>query len=201
VAQLDAALHVLPPQVDVAVAQARVLADGRVLVDRERRRLRIREQLEVAYIELDLAGGHVRVDVLLLARDDRAEGADDVLGAQLLGLCVGVVLGMEDELDQAAAIAQVDEDQPAVVAPAVHPPGHAQLLSDVLLAHVAGPDGAVAVRTRQLSHSDGSSSASIAATAASSPWTSCSEPPARTRIDSGPTTATASAPTRPACFN
>ena len=38
-------------------------------------------------------------------------------------------LGMEDELHEARAVAQVDEDQAAVVAPAVHPAGDADGLA------------------------------------------------------------------------
>src|SRR5689334_20933023 len=108
------------------------------------------------------------------------------------------MLGMEDQLDETAAVAQVDEDQAAVIATAVNPAGDAQLLTDVVLADLAAPDRPVAVRARRLSHA-GSSSDSIAATAASNPCTSCSEPPARMRIESAPTIATASAPIRPAC--
>ena len=36
---------------------------------------------------------------------------------------LGGRLRVEDELDEAGAVAQVDEDQPAVVAAAVHPAG------------------------------------------------------------------------------
>ena len=38
-----------------------------------------------AHVDLDLAGGEVRVDVLRGALDDLALGGDDVLGAQVLG--------------------------------------------------------------------------------------------------------------------
>ena len=55
-----------------------------------------------------------------------------MLGAQALGGSVrlGGGLGMEHELHEPGAIAQVDEDQPAVVAPAVHPAGDAHGLAD-----------------------------------------------------------------------
>ena len=52
-----------------------------------------------------------------------------MLGAQPLGggVRLGGGLGVEDELHEARAVAQVDEDQPAVVAPAVHPAGDAHV--------------------------------------------------------------------------
>jgi hypothetical protein len=37
------------------------------------------------------------------------------------------LVGVEDELQETGPVAQVDEDQPAVVAPAVNPAGHADI--------------------------------------------------------------------------
>ena len=56
-------------------------------------------------------------------RHDLAVRAEDVLGPQPLGERVrgGRRLGVEDELHDPGAVAQVDEDQPAVVAAPVHP--------------------------------------------------------------------------------
>ena len=73
--------------------------------------------------------GEVRVHVLLGARDDLALGRDDVLGAQVLGERERVArrLRVDDELDDPGAVAQVDEDQPAVVAAAVDPAGDPDL--------------------------------------------------------------------------
>ena len=127
------------------MAQADHLVHLAVLVDRERRRQRLREVLGVGDRELDLAGGQVRVDVARLALDDLAGGGEDVLGPQPLGqrVRVGRRLGVEDELDDAGAVAQVDEDQPAVVAPAVDPAGHAHALADAGGVELAGPGVAV----------------------------------------------------------
>ena len=61
---------------------------------------------------------------------------------------------MEDELDDAGAVAQVDEDQPAVVAAAVDPAGDPHLGIDPVAQHFAAPGVAVAVRAqgRRLAH-------------------------------------------------
>src|SRR5205085_6824494 len=134
--------------------QARGLVDRPFLVDRERRRLGDGEPLRVADLELDVAGGEDGVLVALLALDDLASDADDVLGAQTLG-DVEARARVEDELDEAAAVAQVDEDQPAVVAAAVHPAGDADVAAGVTEREVAGPAVAEAVGARGLDHRPG----------------------------------------------
>ena len=65
-------------------------------------------------------------------RDQLAGRAEDVLGPQPLGERERLRrrLGVEDELQDAAAVAQVDEDQAAVVAAAVHPARDAHLVAD-----------------------------------------------------------------------
>ena len=65
---------------------------------------------------------------LRCARRDLADGLHDELVAELLD----AVRLLEDELDLAGVVAQVDEDEPAVVAPRVHPAGDGQALPDVL---------------------------------------------------------------------
>ena len=74
-----------------------------------------------------------------------------MLGAQPLGDGVGLArrLGMEDELDEARAVAQVDEDQPAVVAAAVHPAGDAHGVAGARRRRAPGPGVAVVVRARR----------------------------------------------------
>ena len=62
------------------------------------------------------------------------------------------VLGMEHELDDPGAIAQVDEDQAAVVAAAVHPAGHAGLGVGAVGGQLAAPRVAVAVWPRGVLH-------------------------------------------------
>ena len=69
------------------------------------------------------------------------------------GMCIGLV-GAEDDLQKAAAVAQVDEDEPAVVSPAMHPArerdlaaliGRAQVAAIVGLVHVPLPANVVDV--------------------------------------------------------
>src|SRR3989440_125769 len=66
-------------------------------------------------------------------------------GVRLRGL-----LRAEHELEQTRSIPQVDEDQAAVVAPAVHPAGHARLAVHVVGSQRARPGAAVVVLARGL---------------------------------------------------
>ena len=123
VAQGDGALQRPATKIERAVAQTQVLVHRGVLVDRERRRVGVGQDLECGHGELDLPGGQVRVDVLGRPARDLAGGRDHVLGAQPVrgGVGLGRGIGMEHELDDPRALPQVDEDQTAVVATAVHP--------------------------------------------------------------------------------
>ena len=58
-------------------------------------------------------------------------------------------VGVEDELDEAGAVAQVDEDQAAVVAAAVDPAGDPHLGVDPVGEHLAAPGVAVGIRARR----------------------------------------------------
>src|SRR5262249_26903731 len=142
VPELDRLAHAVAAQVEVAVAEPQLLSDlaGEAL-DLERRRLRVGEELRPADEDLDLAGRHLGVDRLLRAPHDLALGADHVLGAQLvpeLERAAGRV-GVEDELDESGAIAEVDEHEPAVVAAPVDPARDALLRADAVAEHLAAP--------------------------------------------------------------
>src|SRR4051812_36511675 len=65
---------------------------------------------------------------------------------------MGRMLRMEDQLHEPAAIAQVDEDEAAVVATAVHPARDARLVADLVLADVPTPERAVTVLARCAPH-------------------------------------------------
>jgi hypothetical protein len=63
---------------------------------------------------------------------------NDELVAELLGLGkLLLVVGVEDDLQQAIAVAQVDEDDATVVAPAMDPAGNRNLLTDQLFIDLA----------------------------------------------------------------
>src|SRR5690606_4992130 len=125
-ADAQVALHALPAQVEVAVAQADVLVDvvgpG---VDREGRRLGGRQHLDRAVADLDLTGGQGVVGGALRADADSAGDAHDVLAAQVVG-------AVDDALGDAAVVAQVDERQVlAVLATPADPAAQGHLLASI----------------------------------------------------------------------
>ena len=125
-------LHPVAAQVEPAVPEAQRLVDV-LLVELERQRRRAREDAQRVDLDLDLAGRQVRVDRLGRARDDLALGLQDELVADLVrdrGR-LGRALRVDDELQLPGVVAQVDEDEAAVVAARVGPAGDGQPLADV----------------------------------------------------------------------
>ena len=114
-----AAAELGPAQVEVAVLVADLVGDrrGLVLLDRERQHGRLAEDLDGGGLDLDGAGGQVGVVVALGPAGDGADDAQAVLRAQR----VGHGLVVDDHLDDAAGVAQVDERHAAVVAALGHP--------------------------------------------------------------------------------
>ena len=138
-AKPDVALHLRPAEVQVAVLQAQLLGGLGRVGDDERRHLGGGEDAELERLDLDLARGDVLVDGGAAA--DPAAHPDDEFAAELLRLLgqLGPV-GLEDDLGQAFAVAQIDEDEMAHVAGLVDPAAE-----DDLAAVVGGPQGAAVV--------------------------------------------------------
>ena len=135
--------HLLAAQVEVAVAQPQRLVDA-LVVELERQRRGGREHLQPLDVHLDPAGVEARVHRLRRARAHDPLGLDDVLGPQGVGDRVGggLLVGVEHELDDAGLVAQVDEDEPAVVAARGHPSGQGHPPALVARAQVAAELGA-----------------------------------------------------------
>ena len=129
--QLQVALKALPPQVDVAVAQAHVLIHPGAGVQRERRGVGGRQNLYVAVADLNLTGVQLGVDRALGPGPHRAADADHVFRAQIVAL-------VNHALDHAGTIPQVDEGQVLpVLSAAVHPAAHRYLPANVIGAQLA----------------------------------------------------------------
>ncbi len=130
-ADADVSLHALAAQVEVAVLEADVLVDlvgpG---VDRERRRGRHPQHLDLALADLDLAGRQVRVDRALRSGPHDAGDPHDVLAAHVHGV-------VDDALDHARVVTDVDERQVLAVLPAPGDPStHRNRLADVDVAQL-----------------------------------------------------------------
>ena len=115
-AEDQVALHLGAAQVNVPVLQPRL--GGHVGgINLERRRLGLVEDVHVGRVDFDGAGGEFRVLHARRARDDLASDGDDELVPQRRrALVQGGVRRAEDDLRDAVAVAEVGEEQPAVVA-------------------------------------------------------------------------------------
>ena len=146
VAQDDVVLQPRPAQIEIAVLEAHVFGHRRLVGDRKRRRLRLVQDRQLADDDFDLAGRELRVDRVGGAPPHPPADADDELRAQALGLGhQRLVVLVEDDLRDAGAIADVDEQQSAQVADAVHPPEQHDVGADVVRA-----ERAAGVRARQI---------------------------------------------------
>jgi len=143
-AQHDVAMQLVLAQVEEAVLEPQLLRRGVVLdMDRDGQRLGHRLHHHLGGVELDLAGGEPRVHRRRLARHDLAADRDHALGPHRLGDLEDRAGDVEHHLGHAIMVAQVDEQQIAVVALALDPAGQADLLADMLRPQLAARMGSV----------------------------------------------------------
>ena len=116
-AQAEVASHVFTAEVEIAVGEPEVFV-GNLVVELERKDLGGVENVERAGDEFDRAGGQLRVFGSSQAGGDFSGDADHILATEFVGfLCgVGIFLRAEDNLCDAFAVTEVDENQAAVVA-------------------------------------------------------------------------------------
>src|SRR5438270_13417801 len=136
------------------MTQPQVLVDRVTIVEWKWRGVGVGKQLELGHRKLDLAGDDVRIDVLRVPASDISGGADHVLGAQPMSgaVRVGGGVGVKYELDDARAIAQIDEDQAAVIAATVHPAGNTRMGPRALRSQLAAPGIAVVIGSGRVLH-------------------------------------------------
>ncbi len=121
----DVGVQGLAPQVEESILQAQVLRVVGLAKDRDRQLLRRRQHLDFTGHDLDLASGEIWID-RRFGVDDRplahlAVDADDPFRADALRLLESGAVGIGDHLGEAVVVAQVDEQQAAVVAHPMHP--------------------------------------------------------------------------------
>ena len=121
--QQQALAHLFAAQVEVAIAQPHLFAD--VLIELKRQRLGAVEDFELLAQHLDLA--RLQVGVRRARRPHPHHPGD--LEHELVAHALGHrehrgLVGIEDDLQQPLAIAQIDENDAAMVAAAMRPAGH-----------------------------------------------------------------------------
>jgi hypothetical protein len=144
VAQAEVALHLSAAQVNVAVFEADFFVLDGLFSRREGREARVVEDEQLGGFNLDLAGGHLGIDGVFGAQAHLADGGNDILRADgfTLEVAFGCELFIQDNLRDAGAVAEVEEDQVAVVTAAVDP-AH----EDDVLTGICGSEIAAQMRT------------------------------------------------------
>jgi hypothetical protein len=143
-AQLEVLGHFGAAQVQVAVGKAEIFV-GDFGVEGKGRDVRLVENGEGAGDDLDFAGGELWVFAAGEALDDAAGDLKDVFSAESVGGFGDLreFLGAKDDLGEAFAVAEVDENHPTVVSARIDPACQGDLLADVFLAQTVTSGGAV----------------------------------------------------------
>ena len=139
-AQVQRVVHLGTAQIHVTPLHARGLVGFDAVFDAKRRRDGLVEHVDLVGKHLDLAGGHVRVHgigaaVAHLAGDLQHEFAAKMLG--LVEVFLGHAIRVDDHLRVTGAVAQVAEDQPAVIAVVPCPTAQRDLAAHVRFAQLA----------------------------------------------------------------
>jgi len=141
----DVLVQRLAAQVEEAVFEPHVLGIIRLAEHRQRQFLRRREDFDLLGEDFDLAGGKIGVDGVGHALLDHAIDADHPFAAHLFGSLEGGRIRIGHHLGEAVMVAQVDEQQAAMVAHAVHPAGNPDGGAGVILAERGAGVGTVAM--------------------------------------------------------
>jgi hypothetical protein len=147
---LEAALHHGPAQVVYAVAEPDGLFHHDVVLDRERRCACRIENPHLIRDELHFTRGQVGIDGIVGAALQMTAHGQDPLGANVLCAAVGFgcAVGLEDHLCDPGAIAQIHEDDAAVIAAPPNPTAQDDHLADLFGAYFAAELRAAQVSQR-----------------------------------------------------
>ena len=133
-AHAQVVLQALPAKIEEAVLEPGLLARVLSALHAERHRLRGAEHAAATDLDLDLAGGHLRVHLVGVPAHDLALDLDHPLETRGLESRGRIRRGFRvyHRLHDAASIAHVEENDAAVIAPAVDPSLDPRLLADPL---------------------------------------------------------------------
>ena len=116
-------MQLLAPQIEEAISEPRLLGIGLVAEHRQRQIARRSQDFDLAHVNLDEAGRHLGVLGARRALAHVAVDAHDEFRAQLFRLRKSRRIRIDHALREPVMIAQIDEQQSAVVADAMAPAG------------------------------------------------------------------------------
>ena len=144
-AQQDIALHGLASEVEKAVAQARFLAGVGLGGHLQGQDFGRALDLEGGDAYLDLAGRQLVVDGFRTSLDDPAGDGNDALDPRILHCLEQIAADVDDALGKPVMIAQIEEQQVAVVALGMDPARQPDLRAGMLVAEFPASVRAVRV--------------------------------------------------------
>jgi hypothetical protein len=143
-AQYDVPMQFVLAQIEEAIFEPQFLRRRIGFgIDRDRQRLSHRLDGHVVGVELDRAGGEARIDRRGVTGDHLAAHRDHALGPHLLGGLEHRAGAVHHHLGDAIMVAQVDEQQIAVIALALHPARKPGRLADMVRPQLAAGMGSV----------------------------------------------------------
>jgi hypothetical protein len=131
----EIARHPRPAQIEIAVAQAQIFI-RRLGVDRKRENVGPIENLQFVRHQLNVAGRQLRIFCPWDAGRHFSFYLNNIFMPEVMSFLgeLGVLFRPKNDLRQAFAISQIDEDHPAMIAPDMDPAGESGRGADVLLA-------------------------------------------------------------------
>ncbi len=151
-AQHHILLHLRTSKIEVAILQPDTLINAGFVANREGHWSGGVENLHLPGDEFDFAGGNSGILGARGASGDLAGYSDYVFGAHLGGDPISLLcdLGIKYHLEQAASVTQINEDESAMVSPAVDPTSHADPLPNMPAIQLAAIVGSIPISHRAL---------------------------------------------------
>jgi hypothetical protein len=124
-AACEASLHAWAAEIEIAIFEAEFLASQSTLVmSGDRESFGAVEKFHRFYYNLNVAGWNIWIFEALTALSNCALCADDVFITKMLGKLESFLgLRINNELDHASMIAQIDKNETTVVATGINPAG------------------------------------------------------------------------------
>ena len=129
--QRHVGLHLFTAQIEIAIGQPRFFGVFLIAKHHQRQFTSGAKHFEVTYVNLDLACGQFGVDQAFIAGLHRAIDANTPLAAQFFHFGKHRAVRIAQDLRHAVMVAQVNEQNPAVIAHAVHPTRQANCFAHI----------------------------------------------------------------------